>query len=51
MYVKEAEIGGFIVPSYNEVRRDSQHLVGQLNGYNGVYTFGLFLFRNKQNDS
>lgn len=36
MYVKQAQIGGFIVPSDNQDNRAKMLSVGQLNGYEGV---------------
>ncbi len=35
MYVKQAQIGGFIVPSDNDEYRVNQNEIGKLNGYEG----------------
>lgn len=62
MYVKKAQIGGFICPSDNETLRAEQTNIGQLNGYGGevsIWTLSVpqqtddfydFCIRMKENE-
>jgi len=50
MYVKRAEIGGFIVPSDNNEYGAKEMRIGQLNGYGGdVYTWVLSIPQHTDN--